>query len=67
MAMPKSVILVNKKGKEVELGFQHARRLLRIGVKNGTNSFSVKGKYTFNGNDIIRRATEEESKSEQGE
>ena len=67
MAMPKNVILVNKKGEEVKLEFQHAIRLLRLGVKNGTNSFSVKGKYTFNGNDIIRRATEGESKSEQGE
>ena len=66
MAMPKNVTLVNKNGNEVVLEFQHAKRLLRLGVKNGTNSFSVKGKYTFNGNDIIRRATEGEGKSEQG-
>ena len=67
MAMPKNITLVNKSGNTVKLDFDHALRLLRLGVKNGTNSFSVKGKYTFNGNDIIRRATEGESKSEQGE
>ena len=64
MAMPKDVTLVNKSGNEVVLEFQHAKRLLRLGVKNGTNSFSVKGKYTFNGNDIIRRPSNKDSQGE---
>jgi hypothetical protein len=66
MAMPKSITLINKRtGKEKVLGFQHAGRLLRLELKNGTNSFSVKGgKYIFNGNDIIRRTSDKDSQGE---
>ena len=63
--MPKSITLINKRtGKEKVLGFQHAGRLLRLELKNGTNSFSVKGKYIFNGNDIIRRTSDKDSQGE---
>jgi hypothetical protein len=64
MAMPKNITLANKSGNTVKLDFDHALRLLRLGVKNGTNSFSVKGKYTFNGNDIIRRRSDKNSQGE---
>jgi hypothetical protein len=64
MAMPKNITLANKSGNTVKLDFDHALRLLRLGVKNGTNSFSVKGKYTFNGNDIIRRASDKNSQGQ---
>ena len=62
MAMPKSITLINKRTElETSFEFQHAVRLLRLELKNGTNSFSVKGKYIFNGNDIIRRASDKDS------
>jgi hypothetical protein len=65
MAMPKSITLINKHSEvETVLGFQHAERLLRLELKNGTNSFSVKGKYIFNGNDIIRRTSDKDSQGE---
>lgn len=60
MGMPKNVTLINKRtGIEKKLSFEHGVRLLRLESKNGTNSFSVKGKYFFDGNDIIRRTTKE--------
>jgi hypothetical protein len=65
MAMPKSITLINRRTAiEKVLDFQHAVRLLRLELKNGTNSFSVKGKYIFNGNDIIRRTSDKDSQGE---
>ena len=68
MAMPKNITLINKRSeKETVLDFQHAERLLKLELKNGTNSFSVKGKYIFNGNDIIRRPVTKEDQGDDSE
>jgi len=58
MGMPKTITHIHKdKGFEKELSFEHALRLLKLEEKNNTKSFSLKGKYIFNGNDIIRQQT----------
>lgn len=65
--MPKNITLVNKRtGNEKKLEFQHALRLLKLEQEKGTNSFTIKGKYTFNGNDIIRRKTTGEDQEHEG-
>lgn len=66
MGMPKNITLINKRTKiEKKLSFEHGVRLLRLEFKNGTNSFNVKGKYFFDGNDIIRRAVKAEDQEQQ--
>ena len=68
MAMPKYITLINERtGNEKKVDFEHGGRLLRLEKKNGTNSFSVKGKYFFDGNDIRRQPVTGEDQTEQAE
>jgi len=65
MAMPKNITLINERtGNEKKVDFEHGGRLLRLEKKNGTNSFSVKGKYFFDGNDIRRQPSDKDSQGE---
>lgn len=63
MAMPKNITLINKKtGIEKKLPFSHALRLLLLDKSQSSEgSYDIKGKYIFNGNDIIRKPSNQES------
>jgi hypothetical protein len=63
MAMPKNITLINKKtGIEKKLTFSHALRLLLLDKSQSSEgSYDIKGKYIFNGNDIIRKPSNQES------
>lgn len=63
MAMPKYIKLITKAtGLEKKLLFDHALRLLLLDNSQGRDTYDIKGNYKFNGSDIIRVASNQESK-----
>ena len=55
MAMPKNITLINVELEhEKKLPFEHALALLLLDNQQGRETYKIKGKYEFNGTDIIR-------------
>lgn len=60
--MPTKIVLINKRSNiESRLTFSHALRLLILDKEQKRDTYTIKGKYIFNGSDIIRYRDNKES------